>query len=264
MAVRGDSLLVGGAFRLVSTAGDTLSHFLALFSAEDHTLLSAIHETEPMPAIVAARQVGFGAYPSVLAYYEGAAGGFVSYFFSEELALLTEEVEDAVVNGIYGPRGLLFGQYEATGYNDRYVISTVPGESASAYWPIVQANGPVTAIAEFQNELIVAGTFTEIDGESLRHLTRADLLITDAEEMEREGHPRVSTDGRSLFFSRLPFPSEWNLDLYDQQGRRVWTKRLSITTDETIVSPPKLPAAAYIYRLWNEQGVTAGQVMLNQ
>ena len=152
----------------------------------------------------------------------------------------------------------IFGISETWGYiygrvpfsngspNPPYVLLTTPGQSASLFWPVAQANAAVTAVTEFEEELIVAGDFTEIDEESINHLAVADLrIVSDTDDPTPAQDMQVRSDGQRIFLSQLPVPAQKaTLELFDMSGRQLWSTALSLQDASQRVLPVGLPAGA--------------------
>lgn len=271
MDISGDSLLLGGRGVLL-WEGDTLAGNLILLNLGDRTFLDGA-SVPPMSYsavdcfLVDVRNNHYGVNYTVVGLLEDGDYGLVftnglSSNYFEPLELL----EPPTISGYYKSRYMFYGalNFEYLGEESPPVVLTqIPGESASLYWPLVKADGAVTALADFQEELIIAGDFTEIRGIAINNLARADLLISDTEEGISENTISVGTDGRVLFIQHLPsvLVSPARLELFDLAGRQVWSQEITNSTT-TQLEPSSLPAGSYAYRLLVDGQLAVGQVVL--
>ncbi len=270
MDIEGDSLLAGGKGLLLSGV-DTLAGNLLLVNLEDRAFLDgasvdplsyAFHEYFLVDIMH-----NYGVDYTTIGLLENGnyglnfTGGLLNNYV-EPLMLL----EPPIISGFYESRYLFYGalNFDLGGAGlGPTVLIQIPGGSASLYWPLVRANGAVTALADFQGELIIAGDFTEIRGIVINNLARADLLISDAEEGISESLISVGTDGRVLFIQHLPpvLAAPARLELFDMTGRQVWSQEITDGT-ATQLEPNSLPAGSYAYCLLVDGELEVGQVVL--
>lgn len=274
MDISGDSLLVGG-YTLLLSEEDTLAKNILLLNTAERSFLDggmvppADYQVEDYMAISIHRF--FTSSPDNT--YAGVGrlmDSTLAVFFTDNLLypyVAEMETEGPItVNGFYGPRFFIFGALEFSWIQGQqpYVITAVPGyDLGSPFWPIIQADGAVTALADFQGELIIAGDFTEIEGIAINNLARADLLISDTEEDLSESLISVGTDGRVLFIQHLPpvLAAPARLELFDMAGRQVWSQEIT-NGSTTQLEPSSLPAGSYAYRLLVDGELAVGQVVL--
>lgn len=271
MDISGDSLLLGGRSLLLS-GGDTLAGNLILLNLGDRAFLDGA-SVPPMSYsavdcfLVAVRNDPYGVNYTVVGLLEDGDYGLtftngLSSNYIEPLELL----EIPTISGYYKPRYVFYGALNFDNWGEDSspaVLTQIPGESASLYWPLVKGNGAVTALADFQGELIITGDFTEIRGIAINNLARADLLISDTEEGLSESLISVGTDGRVLFIQHLPpvLAAPARLELFDMEGRQVWSQEITDGTT-THLEPSSLPAGSYAYRLLVDGHLEVGQVVL--
>jgi hypothetical protein len=273
------TLLLGGKFALLSGA-DTLAQYVVSLDMVADTVIPAasivgqidFYETG-LPIIiqdvlhVSRIEHSWGRENMIVTATE--FGHFVwratPYQWPWELYPLEEpDTATSTINGILGHYAI-FGsmRYDWDTNAQPYVLTAVPGQSASPYWPLVRANGQVTAVARYHQDDIFVGEFTEIQGVAIQHITSATLLITDTENLAPAVPLSVGTDGAVLFINHIPFSEQpMHLELFDMAGRLSWTYQLPVATDALIVPVPNLPAGAYAYRVYNESLLGSGQIVL--
>jgi hypothetical protein len=274
--ILGDSLLAGGHTLLLSEE-DTLAKNILLLNTVERSFLAggmvlpatATWQVDDYIAISIHRF--FTLSPDNT--YAGVGrlmDSTLVIFFTDNLwyteAVEMETEEPITINGFYGPRFFIFGalQFPWIQGQDPFVITTVPGYAlGTPFWPIIQADGAVTALADFRGELIMAGDFTEIDGIAINNLARTSLLISDTEEEVFQSLISVGTDGRVLFVQHLPpvLAAPARLELFDMNGRQVWSQEITDGT-ATQFEPSSLPAGSYAYRLLVDGELAVGQVVL--
>ncbi|MEL7250409.1 MAG: hypothetical protein AAFO03_18430 [Bacteroidota bacterium] len=172
--------------------------------------------------------------------------------------------EEPTISGIISDWGLIYGAFPFPFSEDQdFVLLSSPGESVSAYRLVAQANGALTAVAYFQEQLIVAGDFTQIDEIEANQLAIADLRITDTEDEIPVSDISVSTDGTRILLADLPTSATaGTFELFDTSGKLVWSTPLGTLNAQQVLEPVNLPAAAYVYRLLIDGQLQVGQLAL--
>jgi hypothetical protein len=140
------------------------------------------------------------------------------------------------------------------------------GSFSIVYFPNVWSNGVVTQVAEFQDDIYVVGSFTSLDSiDNINHLAKLRLYqsaATTTHEVTSLG-PTARTDGRTIFLDHLPTHTRTaSFELFDQQGRLVWSQQLPTLTSSARLVPQNLPAAAYVYRIVADNQFGVGQIVL--
>lgn len=265
--IEADRLMVGGDYQLLEQT-DTLAQHVAVVDLSTSTLIDAISINEDYPAdrihFVDISQNEFDwEYRMVLEDQYGLAFAYQEIGWHESLDYTGNTPE---VFGISETWGFVYGlfPFNSGGPNPPYVLLTTPGQSASLYWPVAQANSAVTAVAEFEDELIVAGDFTEIDEEAINHLAVGDLrIVSNIDDPVPANDMKVRSDGQRIFLSQLPVPAEnATLELFDMAGRKVSATQLSLLEPAQEWQPEGLPAGAYAYRLLVDEHLQVGQITL--
>lgn len=265
--IAADRLMIGGEYQLLEQA-DTLAQHLTVFDLSSNTLVDAIpidvnYPIDRVHYVDISQNTIDWEYRMVVEDEYGLAFGYQEFGWYEPLEFSGSAPE---VFGISETRGFVYGQFPFNNGspNRPYVLLTTPGQSASVYWPVAQANAAVTAVTEFEEELIVAGDFTEIDEEAINHLAVADLrIVSNIDDPISAPDIRVRSDGQRIFLSQLPVPAEKaRLELFDMAGRQVWSTPLSVQEAAQEYYPSDLPAGAYAYRLLVDQYLKVGQISL--
>lgn len=267
----GQRLLLGGQFTLLEDQ-DTLCQYVAGFNIEDHSFVATVATETDAPT----KEVHFidveenfdqywyrvivedEEFFSVIYMPEGETWSYYEYLHSPE-----------TVPELYGVSdiwGFVYGAFYFTSSDPEdnpWTLITTPGQSASVSWPAVQADAAVTAVARFQNELIIAGDFTEIDEVPAENIARANFLISNDDDELPVPETVLSTDGTQLFLTGLPVPAKSAaLELFDMAGRQVWSTPLSVLEAVQVLQPGSLPPGSYAYRLLVDEHLQVGKVVL--
>ena len=267
--IENEELIIGGAFQILEDES-VVAEDLALFdlgvsaSVPPNLLEPPYLATGPIQEILFVdTDHSVGTAYRIL--FEDDMGPAFAYgqqtLYGEHFYNLEEEPD---IHGIADSWGMVYGRFPFTfAEAGPYVLLSSPGESASPYFYIAQANGAVTSVSAFQDKLVIAGDFTQIDGVDVNQLAIADLLISDTEDVSSATTISVQTDGSHIILDDLPQSTEGAIfELFDAAGRRVWFTQLTAFDTPQVLDPVALPAATYVYRLLVDGRLQAGQLAL--
>lgn len=127
----------------------------------------------------------------------------------------------------------------------------------------VVINAPITAAAEFQEKLYLAGEFTEASGFPVNNLawTEFELGIFDSTDDLTTQPDNIYTADNQLFINDFPIQKSTQLSLYNLQGQLVETFILEAGQTHFQYDLAHLNDGAFVYYLATEDGVYSGKVV---
>ena len=136
-------------------------------------------------------------------------------------------------------------------------------ESGGFNLAINMMNGSVTAAAEFQDKLYLAGEFTEASGFPVNNLawTELELGIFDSTNDITTQSNNIYTANNQLFINDFPIQKSTQLSLYNLQGQLVETFTLEAGQTHFQYDLAHLNSGAFVYYLATEDGEYSGKVV---
>lgn len=84
----------------------------------------------------------------------------------------------------------------------------------------------ITAATAFRGELLVAGSFTSVDGEPVAGLASSDLLVNDIDDPTNPLSLNVWSHGQEVYFKATGLPDEAYLTFYNIQGQELLQRKV--------------------------------------
>ena len=273
LSLANQTLLIGGAFTMLNSNGDTLSQKVAALDINTRTALESGHfsnSSYPGDVIVEAEYVSiidtdeYTSYCTLLNDGTNLISGFRPLtgegWWIDNIG---EPISSANIKGAW--RHLFYGSLQSQNYPSDFplVLFSIPGEFGAPIFPITRANGNVTAMTKWNKEFVLAGDFSIINEDTINQLARATLLISGEDEIKLFPAIEVGSDGRSLFIKNLSnSANQTQLELFDVQGRLVWQYQFNAVSESHILTPPVLYSGNYVYRILNEEQMGVGKISL--
>ncbi|HMQ47631.1 MAG TPA: hypothetical protein PKA00_05780 [Saprospiraceae bacterium] len=256
----GDTLVFGGQFHLME-GNEVLAEHIARFDLETGQLLPLSSFESGIVEKLAVYKGG--QYISALLKNENIS--YSMLYTSNNSWWTVGGYPNWLVRGI--DKTVAFGTYYGSlpydgGY---YGIGFTPWESAIDFWPVYPTvNAFIHAMTRFKAFIYFAGNFTTIGGENFNQLAKAGLLITEANEIKPHHAPMtVVSDGQQLMLHHFPIGGNGTVELYDVNGRLLWSDLVFGTADvQHIQTPASLPNGMILYRLMADEEMAVGKVLL--
>ncbi|MEL6659338.1 MAG: T9SS type A sorting domain-containing protein [Bacteroidota bacterium] len=250
-----DTILVGGDFLLINDA-DTLLYGYAMFQLNDPQLLPhSNYETNVTTPTREVLNAGFkqsdtgNIWPRVL-WNRRTNHGQLDY----EAHWMDTLNQNNTYYGFFAPYRALYGYFDFSRdqVEENYYSVYAQYATYGVVWPDLKANGPVTVIAEYQDQFIIAGCFSSLAGQPFNDIVIASMTTEPPTSLEEQQVTAIQVHANSseiILTNSGEAINELEFHLYNLNGQRVYTVQTDLMPGSQSVARPPLPSAVYIYCL---------------